>query len=545
MSLLLLAHVVDGLVAAVKPVGPDVLPPNSEINTQLTDIPANWRKLVIRVLDGYIDPLMNGLPSKLAPGAPGGAAVPWNTEARIRQVMADPSSVVVPPVFTNTLPLSKVEKPDYKLRRYQKGRTDDVLAAFNLYINYVAAGRMLAASVTATKLAAKVAVRDLCALEAFLVRYSAAINAAADAGVSLAETLALYRAEGDLVAPMSVDHLIDRLPVNESLKVKNLGFDTEFVKPTLERALWSYPFKALASPQNLNIKMDVLPALGPARNDAEKRARIIALINWMTVIGGLDYLVQQVTDISPGSFKSFITPFMHDWRSNLGIPSRMADRETEFDAVFADLTCMPWPADVNGRVVVAPKTPVKLVSFALTLAMLLSRLNKTQGKGPFIEPHTDLKYLAYNLQHARSDSVKKKDRFIHLLASAAVAAAKSTKFGSLKLALKPLKEKPAPSGLPVELKKNPANDATDHVAVFDMLMAAPEKFLEDAPSANLLAEFVLRAEGPASTSGNDWSGFGGPPAGTPSGNDWSGFEENRGNLARYRKLLAFYTALLT
>jgi len=158
---------------------------------------------------------------------------------------------------------------------------------------------------------------------------------------------------------------------------------------------------------------------------------------------------------------------------------------------------------------------VLLASFVLTEACLFFRLDKDKGSGPFVEPPPLLKYLAYNTQHTRSKTKVEDDLFSWILASAAVAAKRTTlpQFATLKSKL--------PAGLPAELKKDPRVDNSEHVAVFNQI--AGPAFLGDPTNFGLLAQFILEAEHAA----------------------WSAFEENRGNVARFQKLLAHYTALLT
>lgn len=528
MSGHLLGYVMDAFVAVAKPPVSNVLPLSTELDGQLTDDPANWRALVVRILDRYVDPLlyrgdtpsssgsvMKGLPSQWVPGAPGSAAIAWNTEARLRQVLADPADIALTLPVTNTLPNAKTDVLDYKLRSFQ--RPGQTLAALELYLDYVAGGRALAASVTATKSSAKRAVLDLVELEAFLVRYSSAVIAAADAGASLAEALALYRVEGDLVAPMSDAYLTERLPpLRERLDVRYLGLDTDAVRETLLRGLWSYPFRTLA-PRALASSPSVLPSDGPARNLAEQQIKSFSLVLWMLVIGGLDIVAKTLfLPLPPISFREHVAKFSDEYRISLGLPSETAHRKAEFDAVFNDLK-IAWPPDVNGRVIVVPNTPVLLVSFVLALCLLVYRRGHAHGGGPFIQPPPGLEYLAYNVQAERV--TKEKDRFVHLLASAAVAAANSHA-----ATFAPLRNRLAPLGLPTRLPLDPVEeDPKDHIAVFDKLTAAPTDFLGDATNSDLIADFILRAEHA----------------------DWSAYEANRGNLARYRKVFAFYKVLLS
>ena len=97
MSLILLAHVVDGLVAA-----PRRAPVEHEDQHAVDRRPSKLEDINYIMLDMYIDSLlfkgasplssddvMNGIPPKPVPGAPGGAAATWNTDTRVRQVLGD------------------------------------------------------------------------------------------------------------------------------------------------------------------------------------------------------------------------------------------------------------------------------------------------------------------------------------------------------------------------------------------------------------------------------------------------------------------------
>ena len=519
MSVGLFARVLDGMVAAVAPPPAPTLPAPSELDAQLTNNAANWTAAIAGYIDFHVRPRYQAVPATAVAGIPAAVPVAWNTESQLRKVLSVPAAAPGPE--TNSLPLAIIGVLDWKLRHFQ--RADDVLKGLDLYIAYTGNGDVIPASATTSKVIAKRSMRDLGAFDAFLVRLSASINAAAIANVSLAEVLALYRTEGDLIAPISQRHLDDRLPVNEKLEDISLGLiDSPNVFPTMERGLWSYPF-SIAATRALSVRPDALPLLVLTRTAAEQRAKCFALIHWMIVIAGLDFLSNQVVSFDPAAFRTVVTNFMDDNRGGGRAPATMADMGARYDAVFADLTCT-WPATAAGRIVVAPNTPVLLASFALTEGMLLLGLDKDKGKGPFIQPIPALKYFAYNLQHARSNVDKNRDRFIHALASAAVAAARSTnaKFASLKAKLAPLIASPYPAGLPNRLQLDPERVSSEHVIVFDLLEAAPTSFLSDAANVALLADFVLKAELA----------------------DWLTFDRNRGNLGRYQKSLAFYKRLL-
>ena len=445
------------------------------------------------------------MPSTPVSGAPGAAKAAWDTEAQIRKALRDPAALAYTKPKTNSLPQALVGLLDYKLRRFQAGRTDDVLAGFNLLIAYAAGS--LPAPTTATLSSAKQGMRDLAAAEAFLVRFSAAINAAAGSDLSLAEVLALYRTEADLLAPTSLVRFQDRMPVYEMVESISLGDDTADVLVTMQRGLWGSPFSKLFPAQGVPV--------GPAaRAPLERTTKASALVDWLLILGGLDFLSDRIGSVTPPRVRLFTTQFMNENRVKLGKPDNFPAQQAAFDAVFADLEVV-FPPDRTGRLLMAPKNPVRLASFVLTEACLFFRLDKDKGFGPFVEPPPLLKYLAYNTQHKRSNTRVEDDLFSWILASAAVAAKRTTlpQFASLKSKL--------PAGLPAELKKDPRVDNSEHVAVFNQI--AGPAFLGDPTNFGLLAQFVLEAEHAA----------------------WSAFEENRGNLARFQKLLAHYTALLT
>ena len=531
--------VADRFIDTPRPVPPTLLIEGKGIDSRLTDDPRTWSALITRVLNKHVDPrlldgdspsnnngVFKGLPSNLVPGKAGGVPVSWNTESRVRQVLADRATVHPEALETNSLPLSQVKDPTYKLR------TGQVVQAFELYLEYVSAGRVLAGATTASKATAKKALLELVALEAFLVRLSAAIYAASNAGTSLAEALALYRVEGNLVAPMSAGHMADALPVNDSMEVnaegvlpnlsRNLSVEVSF---TMRRALWSYTFKGLAERDLKNVLPEGalrLPNVGAEREKAEGRIKCRALVTWMLVLGGLDSIVRNTFSQVPESFGYHLTAFIHQCRTSLDLPSDVNKQRDVFDRLFSDLQCT-WPTDIDGRVVVAPANPVALASYVLTIALLVLRRDYAHGGGPSIQPFQDLQYVVYNLQSQRVG--KEDDRFGYLLASAAVAAARVGSPAKVNPKFRPLAERLKDPGakldLPRRLTKDPAKDPSDHVLIFEKL-TAPDGFLSDVTSAGLLADFILRAESA----------------------DWSGYTSPRGNLARYRKLLGFYSALL-
>lgn len=510
MAVDLLTLVMNGALGVSGPLVQPLLPTWSELNTQLTNDPAHWRTKIVKYITDHVAPRYRALPSTTVRGAPASAPQRWDTSLMLRRVMSKPSAVTgwIKPL-TNNLPDASVSRFDFKLRGFQG--QDDIAAGLDLLEAYLTAATLPPAA-SASKQAASQSILNLGALDAFLVRHGAAIKAAAVTQMSLAEALALGRTEGDLISPLSLLRFDERWPHYEFLRDISLGsVHTPIVLETMRRGLWSFPFNLMFAAGT------PLPADAATKAAAEASIKSFALGHWLLIIGGLDFLAQRIPHVmNAADMRTVVTNFMDENRVWHGLPSDLVARENEFDALFASLG-VRWPASTTGRVVVAPQNPEILVSFVLTEALFFFTLDKDQGQGPFVEPPPGLKYLAYNLQHARSNALPEDDRFIHCLASAAVAANRDVRpeFAALKALLAPL-------GLRVALLLDPEVDSSEHVEEFNKLAGPPTHFLATSSNFDLLVDYVLRA---------------------PFG-PWRSFLANRANFARYRQLLAYYGALL-
>lgn len=522
MAVDLMSVLLDGLLAAAPAAPPLPLPPSRATDQQLGQDANAWRALLVRYLEVQLAPRYRALPDLVVRGVPGAAPRRWDLTPQLQQVMRAASTVPgwVEPQ-THSLPNSQIERYDFKLRGLQG--TADIAGGFALLGTYLSS-QSLPPTAIASRAAARTALDSLVAFNAFLIRFGACIAAASAARVSLAEALALYRTEGDLVAPLSADHLDEGWPflAHESMKGIHLTEYAPIVMPTMKRGLWSFP-----------LDPPLPPALPP---EPEKAAfgllvKMFALGHWMVIIGGLDLLFIRIKGVTQNAiaeaqakgaafdvnemfelYADMVTGFMSENRGYLGLPSGLRDQEAAFRAVFDDLQ-VRWPATKAGRVVVVPKHPERLVTFVLSEALLFFQLEKDQGEGPFVAPPDRLKYLAYNLQHKRSHVALEDDRFAHLLVSAAARAQADGRatFAALRAKLEPL-------NLVRDLPNEPKKDPSLHVAEFNKLTG----FLSSAADFDLLADYILRA-----------------PLGP-----WYSFIENRANVARYHKLLAYYTALL-
>jgi hypothetical protein len=335
------------------------------------------------------------------------------------------------------------------------------------------------------------------------------VKAAAAANVTLANALALYRTEGDLVVPISQKRLADRLPSFENNFKFSLN-DAEILRPTLKFGLWSFPINRLFgnwlqdTPANIN------------------NAKSIALQTWCFATTGFDFVFRQTLTLKPTLqvLQNKLHDFMHQNRISLGIASVKDDRKAEVNAVIADLDHV-WPTSAAGRIIVVPKDPVKLVEFILREALIFFQAHGILVDGPAITPNTALKYLAYHTQWTRS-VLPAGDKFTWVLISAAVAAAKKSPakpaFAALHASLQGM-------GLPGNLSKDPKVDSTDHVDAFNKLNAA--NWWSVAANLSNLADFILAADL------SDWSG-------------WNKQNESiRANIARYARLLEYYRGLIS
>jgi len=123
------------------------------------------------------------------------------------------------------------------------------------------------------------ALRWSSALEGFFIRVLAAAKAAERAHVSLAQALALYRTEGNLVIPMSANHALNQLPPFETgLKMFHANWPK--IGGTMQSGLWSWPggdFGGAPLPDN----------------DVTRQAiRTLAFADWCIAIVGFDFLMK-------------------------------------------------------------------------------------------------------------------------------------------------------------------------------------------------------------------------------------------------------------
>lgn len=396
------------------------------------------------------------------------------------------------------------------------------------------------------------ALRWSSALEGFFIRILAAKKAADRAHVSLAQALALYREEGNLVVPMSANHVLNNLPPFESGLLMFHG-NWPKIGSTMRWGLWSFPGDGVTDGASMTTPL----AQNPAN---EQRIRTMAVIDWCIAVVGFDFLTSNV--LSPGQSWSFnkmgFTGFAKENRVSLGVPfwpdtfAVFQELFDPFDTQIADrpglganLQIMKWPTTNAERYVVAPRDPVALVSMILTEALVFKRALANGSKhGPIIKPPPRLEYLAYHTQDTIDPKDPKEDLFTWILVSAAVAVKTLRRPITGPLAkFKPLSDSLQDGALganairskldfdPVQkalsLKKPGGLTASDkskfrsqHVEVFEKLKEAG--WWDDAAHMSDLADFIMEA----------------------GESDWGAFFQHRANASRHARLLAFYEWLI-
>lgn len=516
------------VVAQAPPPGEFPFPKNAAILGELTNVAANWPVVIKHHIDSFVLDRFQAVPATPVAGKAGGAKVAWNTQVQIGKIVRKETDVAFTPPQTNSLPNALFDRFDFKLHQLQPSPGRDIANGFLLAMEYYNSSadpslRIVPARAFSSQNVAMQAIKDLAAFEGFCVRLASAINAADRAGVSLSETLALWRTEGDLLAPWSDARRVAGAPTYDMISGISLGIDTEEVFFSMKRGLWTFTYERL------------IPGIGLPANPAdiivaENGFKLKAFIQWSLVTAGLDFFWKNIVFNLANriGFVSAVAQFLNDHHiARMGgaagddKPARSAD----CNLVLNDLECH-LPAAPNQRVIVVPKDPVKLVSLMLGEALIFAELDTVAGKGPVVPPTPKLKYLAYHCQDHRHPTEPKMDKFTLMLVSAAVAAARGPA-GALKTSLAPYAADPLfPKS--ADLKdldfKTPAvlGDTTGHVAGYRKLLAGG---WFNVVNLENLADFMLvEPTGPG---------------------HWQGWEDLRGNMARYLRLLRYYEKLLS
>lgn len=349
---------------------------------------------------------------------------------------------------------------------------------------------------------------QLNALGAFCIRVMAAVKASKIAGVSLAEALALYRVEGDLVVPMPQPYLDQRVPPFEH------GFEAFLdhwlaVKETMQHALWSWDKKDFVGKSPL-----------VAAADRDEFTKLVALRDWLLIVGGLDFVILKML-AAPNFTKAIeeYTKFCHDLRAVHGVDTPMSDWEKAYRAQRDNFKL----TEMSGRLVVAPVSVVLLVSEVLGHGLLLMKAIEKKGPADTLRTVPALKYLVYNSSDILVPKPGLVDHFNWIVASAAFALSKKAaapsycpaayaKITGLKLP-ELVKGIAGRDTLP-DINDKSTKVPDEHVAVMTKLNSVGFT----ATEREEFAQFILRA----------------------TAAEWSTFKPNRANAARYARALAYY-----
>ncbi len=513
------------VVAQAPPPGVFPFPKNANILAELTNTASNWPVVIQHHIDDFVLPQFQAVPATAVSGKTGGAKVAWNTQAQVAKIVRNESDVAFTPPPTNGLPLAVFARFDFKLHQLQDNPGHDIANGFQLVKDYFnAVPKKVPASAYSSQNVAMQSIKNLAAFEGFCIRLASAINAANRAGVSLAETLALWRTEGDLLAPWSDARRVAGAPTYDVINAISLGGDTAEVFFSMKRGLWTFPYSMVFSGD--------LPANAAEKLLVDNAFKLRAFHHWSLVTAGVDIFWQKVALNlnnrigTVGALAGFLND-NHKARFGAAADDKLT-RATDCNRVLDDLQVL-LPAVKTGRVIVAPVNPATLLSLMLGEALIFAELDTVAGKGPVVAPTPKLKYLAYHCQDHRHPTEPKKDKFTLMLVSAAVNAARGPA-GALKTSLAPfvadrnpplfpkpqdLKEVHFDSDVPLAI-----GDASGHLTGYQKLLAGG--WFNPANLDNL-ADFMLVA--------------------TPA--QWAGWADLRGNMARYVKLLGYYEKLLS
>ena len=495
------AGVLRALVQAAVPAPPPIVADVAALDAKLT-ADTNTQKIVLRALmTTELDPLLTELQKPAT----------YNFNVSKVATLQTPQAQVNAPVPANDLPNAKYKQLDHKLAQFdillnKKLVTLDIRNASRILGDFRNdPGRSW--SFPTNPLEARQQFLELIALKGLYLRLMAAIDAAKMASVPLADSLALYRAEGDLVMPLPQAHLDSKLPPFESGYSFFLSRALQ-IKPTMMNGLWSYDKAAFIA----DFGVAALAAAGGA--PWEEFVKFIVFRDWLLLIAGFDYLSKKMAAgvTLPGNIAAY-NKFCHDVRTANAVASVPADRAAAYRAQIANLKL----SEVSGRLVVAPINPVLLVSETLGHSLLFMKAaGKPAVDGPFITPPAALNYLAHHTSDTRDAADPMKDKFSWILASAGVALAKKAAAPAFFTAATNTHTKIKTLGLPAALPNFPDGSSVSPPEHGDA--ATKIKAGLNAAQMDELAQFVLRAEAA----------------------DWGAFKTHRANIARYARAHAYY-----
>lgn len=354
-------------------------------------------------------------------------------------------------------------------------------------------GTKTVAEVTGTAARAADAILNLRRLDDVLVRVLAARHAAVLTTTPLEWVLAMYRTEGDLNAPPSVDSLRDGVPSGTVDAKTSLN-----PRPDLTHLVW------LADPAHL-----------AGMSDAAIRE--FALLSWFVQIGGLD----EVGGLASPRADSFTTWSSANWIAvglfpAAGAVSRTAAR-ARWDSLLATLELSRPAAGGVTAVMVAPRDPRLLISGILQEAVVLQRrLGKAEDLVSGLPAAHGLAPLTPGMSYLRYHAGV--EQFKAILVSAAIVASGTAgpRYAPLRAAIR---TDPA-----LESLVDASRPLVAAMTMAELVLEWPtlEAWLRVGGHLALLGDFVESA-----------------PAGV-----WDSWKDHRGNLSRYNRLVDYYRRVL-
>lgn len=516
----LLALVMAEVITKVKPKAPPLVVSDQEIDTLLTTDPKTQQTVLATAMDRHLAPLRDMLLSPLPDGH-------GFTQAALDKLQSAHGSLPMTPVEANRLPGSDFDHHDSRLRFF--GRVNHKTKQWRFFYDIAAAAARLASHTTArgvwdhpTSLSAARAQYKACfALKAFYCRVAAASSASRETNTSLAEALALYMSEGEMVVPMPMSDVDFRLPPMDE------GFDfyysAEEGKPnedkpdlasTMVCGLWSKDLDRFRKAWGIPGKNVFDPSL-------EICARLDALLDWHLIVIGYDYLTKRVVERARARTKQGQGNDRQNVLEELGlflIDIGMANTPEIAAKTILDLFGSLALHVTKTRVIVAPKDPVSLLSFLLKSGLRFMKLAGSEKvEGPSMAVPASLSYLAHNTSDTRHKTDPVHDKFIWIMASAAVALSRKTSAPvycaaahSAIRGLGPLKELP-------NNKPYAKTGWEKHAALGAQVVAV----LNTPELRDEFAAFIIQA----------------------SAVEWGGWTKHRANLARYLRILRWYETI--
>jgi hypothetical protein len=506
-----LAQVLVEVLGKVQPKPSALVVGNTDIDAKLTTNPATQRSVLADVMDAHLSPLLTSLLGPLPDGH-------GFSQAALDKLQSAAGSLPTAPFHGNSLPTSGFRFPDIKLRFF--GRLNKKTKDWNFYHDIAAAATRLRSHMATpgtwdhphSLSEARAQYLAFFALKAFYIRIIACSYAARFSSSTLAEAMALFMCEGEMVVPMPMWHLDGHLPALD--EQFDFFYSPVERKPdlasTMAQGLWSKDLAAFRKEWGIPGKDILDPVL-------TRCALLAALLDWHLIVIGYDYLTARVfarANAKGGANPQRLVDELASFSVDIGMAGDSAEAVTVITGLLNSLS---WHV-MHDRIVVAPQDPVKLLTYVLTSGLcFMQKAGDAAVDGPFLAVPASLSYLAHNTSDRRHKTEALKDKYAWIMASAAVALSRKAvappycaAAHAAIAALRPIPTLP-------DIPEFSSVGSDEHAALAGKVAAA----LKTPALQAEFAEFVVRAEA----------------------DEWAGWTKHRANLARYLRTLRWYQAL--